>query len=111
MECSCHTKYHLHVVSCFMVQYSPRGIKIIILTDNFFSLVCSVFDCIPQFTQILINVYLIICLESSVNNHFSMFCLFKEMLYGDFANDVYILVICCKLHVVCGPEELCNICS
>jgi len=79
--------------------------------SDFLSLVCSVFDCIPRFTQILITAHLIICQESSVNNHFSIFCLFKEMLYGDFANDVYILVIYCKFCVVCGPEVLRNICS
>jgi hypothetical protein len=94
-----------------MVQYSPCGIKIVILTDNFLLLVCSVFDCIPQFTQILIAAHLMTCQESSVNNHFSIFCLFKEMMYGDFANYVYILVIYCKLHVVCGSEVLRNICS
>jgi len=111
MECSCHTKYHLHVVSYLVVQYSPHEIKIIILTYNFLSLVCSVFDCIPRFTQTLITAYLIICQEASVNNRFSIFCLFKEMLYGDFANGVYILVIYCKFCVICGPEVLRNVCS
>jgi hypothetical protein len=102
-------KISLACVSCLVVQWC--GIKIIILTENFLSLVFSVFDCIPWFTQILITAYLILCQEYSVINHFSIFCLFREMLYGDFANDIYMLMIYCKLHAVCGPELLHNICS